>query len=928
MMEVKDDLNSSTVYHVLTDDPPPPPATSHNGHSLPFQPPSFSLTPPSTSPRPRKPAPTLLHPAFFAPAPTSSKLPPSASSLTFSTLSHPPSSSSIVISECARLLSTSSASQVYHAASVYIHDALTLRAIHHGLSPLALHVYMFRQRWAWYLLMRALCIVQLSLVLIEPPSSFSFGIDKRWSSVIELCILLIFTFDTYLSYVALTRAGFIRSKFRQLKVLALVLCLVDSTWSIIDPLRIFRPTRLVRCFFLTERSGRLRRVLKSLLRAAPVIGNVLFLLLVHVLCFGFLGWMLFAHLEREDPSRLGCRGGDENVLASTEKCYFQDLNAAFINLFILLTNANFPDIMMPSYRTNRWAFFFFVAFLLIGLYLLMQLVLAVIFHTFKNHTVRDVNYYAQRADRAFRAAFYLLGSVEARAALIHINSWLHIMRDVRPELSAVQARLIFRAVKDTPPKPLDPADAAMRDADAAGLRRRSSAHGRRVSAGGGGGAGSGSPGVMEDEVNSVTYDQFKDLCQLIQVRFVSIEDPSEQWRYAPPATPRDLLASPSSLPHHARSPPARLPPLPVEEEKVAPAEPEDANVSLLTVNDSSIPRASSFPPAPVSPRLGDTSILDEVDRSSDDEGEHPAGGEAEEGEEEEEGEEGVTLYRLTCPSFIHPALAWLTARVQGILTRKAVDLVVDVLCTFSTIIIIVQAELVHIEGEGRTRNDADANTVTFLTVIHSLIYATFLVEMGVKLAVMRASYFRSAFRSMDLFLLFLSSLGQLLWYAGTMITPSFYLRPLRLLRLGRGLRRLKAILHTLTLMLPALTPLLVLQCLVFYVFSVLGMAFFAGKVTEATVPVSTGLDYAINNYYANTFDDVLHAYVTLFELLIGNNCQHTIARTAHSHSSHLGAAACSTHQPHAFLTVPAPSLSHFRSVSHTQGTTSWTRACT
>ena len=665
-----------------------------------------------------------------------------------------------------------------------------------------------------------------------------------------------------------------------------MLCLIDSTWSIIDPLRIFRPTRLVRCYFLIERSGRVRRVLKSLLRAAPVIGNVLFLLLIHVLTFGFLGWMLFAHLEREDPSGLGCRSADERtVLDGTEKCYFQDLNAAFINLFILLTNANFPDIMMPSYRTNRWSFLFFVAFLLIGLYLLMQLVLAVIFHTFKNHTVRDVNYYAQRADRAFRAAFYLLGSVEARAALIHLNSWLHIMREMRPELNAEQARIMFRAVKATPHKP-EAIDAAMRKQDAAtaadGLRRRSSAHSRRASsaaAGAGGGGGGG--GVMEDEVNSVTYEQFKDLCQLLQVRFVAIEDPSEQWRYAPPPTPTllDHLASPSSLPHHAHSPPLPrlLPqPPPLDEEKTLHEEADDADASLLTIDDSSSP--SHLPTSPslvtaVSAPMGDTSILDEVDRSSDDEEGNPAEGRAEEEEEEEEEEElRLHLHRLTCPSFIHPALAWLTAHMQGILTRRTVDLVVDVLCTFSTIIIIVQAELVHIEGEGKTQNEADANTVTFLTVIHSLIFAAFLVEMAVKLAVMRASYFRSGFRATDLFLLFLSAIGQLLWYAGTMITPSFYLRPLRLLRLGRGLRRLKAILHTLTLMLPALTPLLVLQLLVFYVFAVLGMAFFAKRVNEVTVPVSSGLDYAINDYYANTFDDVLQSYVTLFELLIGNNC--------------------------------------------------------
>ena len=839
--EVKEgDLNSSVAYHVFhdvdNDSPPHPPTSSYNGHSNASKSSSLltspSFPPPTLTPTPRTPSASTprsrrkarpLHPAFSAALPASaSKLAPSSpsSALTFQSLSSPPSSSSIVIAECAHLLATASSSQVYHAASVYVHDALSLRAIHHGLTPVALHVYMFRQRWAWYLLMRLLCILQLCLVLIEPPSSFSFGIDKRWSGVVELCILLVFAFDTYLSYVALTRAGFIRSKFRQLKVLALVVCVVDSCVSIADPLRPFRLARLFRCYFLIERSGRLRRVLKSLLRAAPVIGNVLFLLLIHVLFFGFLGWMLFAHLEREDPSRLGCRRLDENVVASTEKCYFQDLNDAFINLFILLTNANFPDIMMPSYRTNRWSFLFFVAFLLIGLYLLMQLVLAVIFHTFKNHTVRDVNYYAQRADRAFRAAFYLLGSVEARHSLIHLNSVLHVLREMRPDVTAEQARLIFKAVKETPPK----ADAAPVDQDGEVRRRRSSS--RRVSG--------AEVERREDELHSIDYQQFKDLCALIQVRFVPFDDLSELSRYAAPAQP----AVPAPYSKDAASPERGVPSA-VEEEKAVPLGMDDSrgdmNASLLTINDSSItPHAASSAAvaAAAAPPLGDTSILEEAE-SSDDEEEAP-----QELLNDAEADEALRrLHGFQCPPFIAPLLAWLTAKAQGILTRKTVDLIVDVLCVVSTIIIIIQAELVHIEGEGRTQNDADANTVTFLTVLHSFIFATFLVEMAAKLTLMRASYFRSGFRSMDLFLLFLSSLGQLLWYSGTMITPSFYLRPMRLLRLGRGLRRLKAILHTLTLMLPALTPLLVLQTLVFYVFAILGMNFF--KVQQRSAPSHT-----------------------------------------------------------------------------------------
>ena len=895
-MEYKDEVSPQS-YQSLDEPSPPPP---HNGrsHALLSSP---SLVSVPTSPSRRSSRSTSarksagLHPAFSAPLPSSSS-PVSSSSLPFSVLtSAPPSSSSIVIRECAELLSTGSTSDVYHAASVYIHDGLSLRAIHHGLSPQALKLYMFRQRLAWYLLMRVLCIVQLCLVLVEPPSSFSFRITKLESALIEFFILLIFSFDTYLSYRALTRAGFIRSRFRQLKVLCLAVCLIDSVWTFASPLRPFRLCRLLRVFFLTERSGRLRRVLKSLLRAAPVIGNVLFLLALHVLTFGFVGWMLFAHLERADPSGFGCRirDGEAGGVAGTEKCYFQDLNSAFISLFILLTNANFPDIMMPSYRTYRPSFLFFAMFLLIGLYLLMQLVLAVIFHTFKNHTVRDVNYYAQRADRAFRAAFYLLGSIEARTGLMHLNSWLHVMRECRPDVTEAQSKLIFRAVQDGSEAEAANKVAREKDGKSSPSDRRQSENADREVDGRRRSSVAVVRGPAEDEAHSINYTQFKDICHLIHVRFFPMDD--EDTRYEP----ADSLASPSALPHHARSSPAKNNTSGAEEgeekerearsmkeSRESNSSQEGGDDSLRTLNNSILLPPSVSPTRDanilLAPPLGDTSLLEEVD-ASDDEANQPAAEVTEEDEEDLDG--SLHLSRFTCPSFMLPMVAWLSTRSQGILTRKTLDLVVDVLCVIFVVLTIVQAELVHIEGTGQTTNQTDADSVTFLTVLQSLLMAIFIVELSAKLVLMRWTYFRSAFRTIDLYLMLLSLLGQSLWWANTMIIVSFYLRPLRVLRLGRVLRRLKAILNTLLLMLPALTPLLTLQALVFYVFAILGMNFFQDKLTPATVPESTGLEYALNNYYANNFDDVLRSYVTLFELLIGNNWYYVMDACVHVTSS-------------------------------------------
>ena len=47
-----------------------------------------------------------------------------------------------------------------------------------------------------------------------------------------------------------------------------------------------------------------------------------------------------------------------------------------MQLFILTTTANYPDVMMPAFRCNRLSALFFVVFIVIGAYFLLILTLA------------------------------------------------------------------------------------------------------------------------------------------------------------------------------------------------------------------------------------------------------------------------------------------------------------------------------------------------------------------------------------------------------------------------------------------------------------------------------------------------------------------------------------------------------------------------
>ena len=63
--------------------------------------------------------------------------------------------------------------------------------------------------------------------------------------------------------------------------------------------------------------------------------------------------------------------------------YFASLPRALNSLLVLLTTANFPDVMLAIYAKRRASCLFFVAFVLLGLFLLMNLILAAVFRNYK-----------------------------------------------------------------------------------------------------------------------------------------------------------------------------------------------------------------------------------------------------------------------------------------------------------------------------------------------------------------------------------------------------------------------------------------------------------------------------------------------------------------------------------------------------------------
>jgi two pore calcium channel protein, plant len=87
---------------------------------------------------------------------------------------------------------------------------------------------------------------------------------------------------------------------------------------------------------------------------------------------------------------------------------FPNLIDAIWTLWICITTANYPDVMMPSYNENRLAALYFVSFMIISFFFIMNLVLASVVNAYDGAIEDRKKWRAKLATRNLTQAFHLL----------------------------------------------------------------------------------------------------------------------------------------------------------------------------------------------------------------------------------------------------------------------------------------------------------------------------------------------------------------------------------------------------------------------------------------------------------------------------------------------------------------------------------------
>lgn len=140
---------------------------------------------------------------------------------------------------------------------------------------------------------------------------------------------------------------------------------------------------MIRPFYLVISIRVLREYAKRYFLVIKDSTPMVLFIVVYILYFAWMGQRLFS-------------GTLEGVQ------YFDTFGNSVFNMLVLMTTSNFPDIMLPAYQRDRVACLYFIIYLLVGLFLMMNLLLAIFYSNFKFRFEQNIgNSEEKRSDYLF-----------------------------------------------------------------------------------------------------------------------------------------------------------------------------------------------------------------------------------------------------------------------------------------------------------------------------------------------------------------------------------------------------------------------------------------------------------------------------------------------------------------------------------------------
>jgi len=271
-----------------------------------------------------------------------------------------------------------------------------------------------------------------SEVYVDPHGGFTNGLE-----VCNKIFACIFIMEMLLKITGLGLSQYLSDGWNKFDGILVIVSLVVGLLEIFAsdnalPLppslpRIVRTLRVIRIVRTLRGMREVMRLVETLARAMPAVTNVIGLMGLVIYIYALLGMSFFG--------KLPLNAGPNNLL--NEHANFQDFHTACITLFRMSTGESWNGIMHDCMKFYPQAWVYFVTYIIIGAYMILNLLIAIVMETFQN----------------------VMDAEDSLVKPMHINYFLDVWSAFDPEqfafIDAGQLRAFFKLLEGEiwPPHP-------------------------------------------------------------------------------------------------------------------------------------------------------------------------------------------------------------------------------------------------------------------------------------------------------------------------------------------------------------------------------------------------------------------------------------------------------------------------------------------
>jgi voltage-gated sodium channel len=201
----------------------------------------------------------------------------------------------------------------------------------------------------------AVIIANAAVIGLDTSTALRASFGELFSLANEL-FLVIFIIEAILKMTALAPSigRYFRDGWNIFDFSIILVSLIPATGELATLARLARLLRVLR---LVSTFPELRLIVATLIRSIPSMGNVLILLSIIFYMYGVAGYHLF---HEADPT------------------HWRTLGISLLSLFRIVTLEDWTDIMYAAMESYPWAWVYFVSFVVMGTFVVVNLFIAVV----------------------------------------------------------------------------------------------------------------------------------------------------------------------------------------------------------------------------------------------------------------------------------------------------------------------------------------------------------------------------------------------------------------------------------------------------------------------------------------------------------------------------------------------------------------------